>query len=96
MQLTQAELAEKINYSDKSISKWERGEGVPDIIILKQLADFYGITVSPVKLFKQFNRNDDSGFHISIYKFYHEGFSRICVHKTKQSACSGFCFPVFL
>ncbi len=46
MQLTQAELAEKINYSDKSISKWERGEGVPDIIILKQLADFYGITVN--------------------------------------------------
>mgnify|MGYP002521078100 CR=1 FL=1 len=46
MQLTQAELAEKINYSDKSISKWERGEGVPDIAILKQLADFYGITVN--------------------------------------------------
>jgi len=46
MQLTQAELAEKINYSDKSISKWERGEGIPDIAILKKLADFYGITVN--------------------------------------------------
>lgn len=46
MQLTQAELAEKINYSDKSISKWERAEGIPDITILKQLADFYGITVN--------------------------------------------------
>lgn len=43
--LTQAELAEKINYSDKSISKWERGEGVPDVVILKQLADFYGIKI---------------------------------------------------
>ena len=32
MALTQLELAEKLNYSDKSISKWERAEGVPDIL----------------------------------------------------------------
>lgn len=44
--LTQAELAEKISYSDKSISKWERGECIPDLAILKQLADFYGITIN--------------------------------------------------
>lgn len=44
--ITQSELATQINYSDKSVSKWERGEGVPDIHILKQLADFYGITVN--------------------------------------------------
>jgi len=43
--LTQLELAEKFNYSDKSISKWERGEGFPDIFVLKSLADFYGINV---------------------------------------------------
>ena len=43
--LTQLELAEKFNYSDKSVSKWERGEGFPDIFVLKALADFYGITV---------------------------------------------------
>lgn len=43
--LTQAELANKLNYSDKSISKWERGEGFPDIFILKDLADFFGIKV---------------------------------------------------
>ena len=44
--LTQAELAEKLNYSDKSISKWERGEGFPDIFTLKELADFFGIKVN--------------------------------------------------
>lgn len=44
--LTQQELADEINYSDKSISKWERGEGVPDIYILKQIADLYEITVN--------------------------------------------------
>lgn len=43
--LTQLELAEKLNYSDKAISKWERGESLPDIIILKQLADMYGVSI---------------------------------------------------
>lgn len=43
--LTQLELAEKLKYSDKSISKWERGEGLPDITTLKELADLYSTTV---------------------------------------------------
>lgn len=43
--LTQAELAEKLNYSDKAVSKWERGESIPDVIILKQIADLFGVTV---------------------------------------------------
>lgn len=44
--LTQAELAEKINYSDKSVSKWELGNGVPDIYILTRLAKLYNITIN--------------------------------------------------
>ena len=44
--LTQLELAEKLLYSDKNISKWERGEAIPDIIVLSQLADLYHITVN--------------------------------------------------
>lgn len=43
--LTQAELAEKINYSDKSISKWESGNGVPDVYTLVQLAELFGVTL---------------------------------------------------
>lgn len=43
--LTQAELAEKINYSDKSVSKWERGESLPDLKVLVQLADLFDVTV---------------------------------------------------
>lgn len=43
--LTQAELAEKINYSDKAVSKWECGDGIPDVVVLKQLADIFGVTV---------------------------------------------------
>ena len=44
--LTQAQLASKLGYSDKTVSKWEREEGVPDIYILKQIADLYNITVN--------------------------------------------------
>ena len=43
--LTQAGLGEKLNYSDKSVSKWERGEAVPDVFVIKQIADLYGVTV---------------------------------------------------
>ncbi len=43
--LTQAELAEKINYSDKSISKWESGNGVPDVYTLLQLSELYGVSL---------------------------------------------------
>ncbi len=43
--LTQQELAEKLNYTDKAVSKWERGEAIPDVLVLKQIADLYGIAL---------------------------------------------------
>lgn len=43
--LTQAELGAKLNYSDKSISKWERGEAIPDAYVLTQLAGIFDVTV---------------------------------------------------
>ena len=42
---TQAELGEKLNYSDKTISKWERGEAIPDAYVLTQMAEIFGVTV---------------------------------------------------
>ena len=44
--LTQAGLAEKLNYSDKAVSKWERGESVPDVLTLAMLAEQFEITVN--------------------------------------------------
>ena len=44
--LTQLEVAEKLNYSDKSVSKWERADGVPDIFVLVMLAELFGVTVN--------------------------------------------------
>ncbi len=43
--LTQVQLAEKLNYSDKSVSKWERGEALPDVLVVKTMADLFGVTV---------------------------------------------------
>lgn len=44
--ITQAELARKINYSDKSVSKWESGNGVPDVLVLMRLAELFGVSVN--------------------------------------------------
>ncbi len=43
--LTQARLAEKLNYSDKAVSKWERGESMPDLLTVVQLAELFDIPV---------------------------------------------------
>lgn len=43
--LTQYELAEKMNYSDKSISKWENGDTLPELETLNDLCKFYGVTL---------------------------------------------------
>ena len=43
--MTQLALAQKLNYSDKAISKWERGESFPDIFMLKRIADLFGVSV---------------------------------------------------
>ena len=43
--MTQAELADKIHYSDKSVSKWERAESLPDLQVTQELASVFGVTV---------------------------------------------------
>lgn len=43
--MTQAELGEKLGYSDKSISKWERAEALPDINVLMQMSRLFDVTV---------------------------------------------------
>lgn len=54
--LTQLELAEKLNYSDKSVSKWEQGNGIPDVRILVQLSEIFGVTLDD--LVREHVKND--------------------------------------
>ncbi len=68
--MTQAQLAAVLNYSDKAISKWERGEALPDVTVVKQIADTFGVSVDyllqsdhkeadrrPVSVDRQIRRN---------------------------------------
>ena len=64
--LTQSELADAIGYSNKSISKWERGEGIPDILVLIMLSDIYGITVS--ELIGQTPKSKETNEKIKIFE----------------------------
>lgn len=44
--LTQSELAEKLNYSNKAISRWESGEVVPDVLTLNKICELFNIPIS--------------------------------------------------
>ena len=44
--LTQAGLGEKLNFTDKSVSKWEKGEYLPDILVLYKMCELFGITLN--------------------------------------------------
>jgi len=54
--MTQLELAQKLNYSDKSISKWERAEGVPDLYVAHQIADIFEVSVDYLLSDKPFRK----------------------------------------
>lgn len=46
--LTQLQLAEMLNYSDKAVSKWERGEAVPDLRVLLRLSEIFGVSIDEI------------------------------------------------
>lgn len=67
--LTQSSLAKKLNYSDKAVSKWERGETLPDVYILSCLAELYGVSLTDLTSFKppiSLKEKNKSRFLISI------------------------------
>lgn len=43
--MTQAELADKLNYTDKAVSKWEKGESIPSVEVLCKIAKLYGVSL---------------------------------------------------
>ncbi|MGP1361050.1 MAG: helix-turn-helix domain-containing protein [Candidatus Fimenecus sp.] len=72
--LTQIQLAEYLNYSNKSISKWERGEIIPDIEILYNLSNIYKITVS--ELIGQTPKSKETTLKINAIKKEQRAFER--------------------
>ncbi|MBQ9968209.1 MAG: helix-turn-helix transcriptional regulator [Oscillospiraceae bacterium] len=64
---TQAALGEKLNYTDKAVSKWERGESIPDVYVLSCIAELYGITVS--ELIGESKPKLQTSPHLHLYIF---------------------------
>lgn len=56
--ITQKELGEKLNITDKAISKWERGLSFPDITMLNLLAEFFEVDVSELLNGEKGNKKD--------------------------------------
>ena len=57
-EMTQIDLAEKLNYSDKAVSKWERGESLPDISVLKKIAELFSVSIDYLTEEAHLNKND--------------------------------------
>ena len=71
--MTQSELAQKLNYTDKSVSKWEHGETTPPIDVLKSLADLFGVSLD--YLVTQ-NPDDNYDKKYSSYNVKHKMYKR--------------------
>ncbi|MCD8286689.1 MAG: helix-turn-helix domain-containing protein [Clostridia bacterium] len=64
--LTQRQLAEMLNYSDKAVSKWERGEAIPDVRVLIQICKIYGITLDELVTKKNVAESAQPEKHINV------------------------------
>ena len=60
--ITQIELAQMLNYSDKAISKWERAESIPDVAVLYRISEIFGVTLD--YLVHPHKEVDDSGIKL--------------------------------
>lgn len=67
--MTQKEIADTMNISDKTISKWERGLGCPDVSLLSELSHILGVNIKEI-LLGDLNPNDADGGNMKKIKFY--------------------------
>lgn len=67
--MTQKDIADRMNISDKTISKWERGLGCPDVSLLPELSQILGVNIEKI-LSGDLNPNDSVGGNMKKVKFY--------------------------
>lgn len=68
--ITQAELGEKLNYSDKTISKWERADAMPDVLVLKQISDLFHVSIDDLlKTSDKWEKPQDQESKGFLYKY---------------------------
>lgn len=69
--MTQKELADKMNLSDRTISKWERGAGCPDISLIRELSDILEVNVEQILSGKPLQADNNNGGNMKKIKFYY-------------------------
>ena len=67
--MTQKQVADAMNISDKTISKWERGQGCPDISLLRELSQILEVSIDDI-LLGEININELEGVNMNKLKFY--------------------------
>jgi len=67
--MTQKKLADAMNISDRTISKWERGLGCPDVSLLSELSKILGVDIEKI-LTGDLDPNDNVGGNMNKVKFY--------------------------
>ena len=80
--MTQQQLADKMNISDKTVSKWERGVGCPDISLLSELSDILGVDTQKL-LIGDMTPNDFVGGNMKNTKYF------VCPTCHNISLCTG-------
>ena len=75
--MTQAQLGEKLNYSDKSVSKWERGESLPDAYVLKNIAELFYVSVD--YLLSKHSDDEKIESQIQFQRYNHKVISLIAI-----------------
>lgn len=92
--ITQAQLAERVNVSDKAVSKWETGRGYPDITLVEPLAAALGVSV--IELFSGEDVvNTNRAFHMLRTKLYVCPICGNVIHSTGEAviSCCGITLP---
>jgi len=85
--MTQRELAELLHIGAKTVSKWERGQGCPDVSLLENLAEHLNVTVEQILSGELPKKQKDSG-NVARMKFY------LCPHCGIVLMGTGICYPV--
>jgi len=84
--ITQKELAEKINVSDKAVSKWETERGLPDIAIIEDLATALGVSLAEL-LTGDYKKNENKAANIEKAHFY---ICPVCGNIVTSVGCGSF------
>lgn len=85
--MTQKELADKMNLSDKAVSKWERGAGCPDISYLAELSEILGASIDSL-ISGNLDENEASGGNMKNLKFYYCDNCKNIITATGDTAAS--------